>query len=73
MKKITKDMKITEVLNLYPNTLRIFEKYNMECIGCGGSEAESLEKGAKYHGININELLDNLNELIEKKRVDEGI
>ena len=73
MKRITKDMKIKEIFRLYPETLRIFKKYNMECIGCGGAEAETLEKGAKYHGIDINEFLDTLNEFINKKGADEGI
>ncbi len=70
---VTKDMKIGEILRLYPESVTIFKKYRMECVRCGGSEAETLEKGAKYHGIDINELVAAFNEFIGKKGVDEGI
>jgi len=33
-KKITEDMNIKEVIDKYPETVSVFAKYNMGCIGC---------------------------------------
>ena len=48
--KITKEMEINECLKVYPQTKRIFTKYNMGCLGCMGATAESIEIGALMHG-----------------------
>ncbi len=65
--QITKEMPINEVLRLYPHTARIFVKYNMGCLGCMGATAESIESGALMHGLDINEILKELNKIIEEQ------
>lgn len=60
--KINKDMKIVEVLRKHPQTLEVFLAYGMQCNCCPMAEPESLDDAAKVHGINIEDLLSDLNE-----------
>jgi len=64
MMKIKKEMPIKEVIKDYPRSARVFRKYNMGCIECSGAEMESVEKGAIMHGLDANELLEELNSAI---------
>ena len=59
--KITKDMKIADVLKNYPSSRKVFEKHLPECPKCGGAAAESIERGAKMHGIDPKMLVAELN------------
>ncbi|GBE15722.1 MAG TPA: DUF1858 domain-containing protein [Proteobacteria bacterium] len=64
MAKITKDMTFNEVLRAYPDTIKVLRKYDMQCFGCLGAEAESIEYGAIAHGVDIGLLLGELNAVI---------
>jgi len=59
----TKDMPIFEVLQADPRTREIFAIHGMGCIGCMGASMESIESGAKMHGIDYRLILDDLNRL----------
>jgi len=67
MKKvITKQMKIEEVIRKYPETLSVFAKYGFHCVGCAVASFESIEDGAKAHGIISEEIVEDLNKVILK-------
>ena len=66
MPKINKDMTFNEVMRKYPDTVKVFRKYGMECVGCLGAEAESIEYGAIAHGVDADSLLEDLNKVIKK-------
>ena len=68
---ITKDMTISQVLELEVNYEKIFEKYFMTCSGCPGAYRETLEEAAKGHGVNLEKLLADLNEENESRRDNE--
>ena len=68
MNEIKKDMTIGEIIEQYPSTIEVFVKNGMRCIGCGFAMAESLEMGAKVHGINLKKLLKELNEAIKETK-----
>ncbi|KKM12949.1 disulfide oxidoreductase [Clostridiales bacterium PH28_bin88] len=61
---ITKDMSILEVLQAYPQARDVFARHGMGCIECMGAEGESLEDGARMHGLNLQVLLEDLNRLV---------
>ncbi len=63
---ITKDMSIEEALQAHPKAIEIFSRYNMGCFSCMGATAESIESGALMHGIDINDLMADLNALFEE-------
>lgn len=64
MAKITKDMGIMEIVQNYPETVEVFQKFGMGCIGCAAAHFENLEAGAKVHGIDIDAMVDAMNELV---------
>lgn len=58
---ITKDMLIGELLRVKPEAAEILLRFGMGCLGCPSSQMESLEQAAMVHGINLEELLKELN------------
>ena len=68
--KIKEDMHIREIIRKYPETVKIFNKYNMDCISCGGAENESLMNAAIMYGIDINIILKELNDIAGKQKYE---
>ena len=64
MAKVTKDMGILDIVQNYPETIAVFQKYGMGCIGCAAARFENLEAGAKVHGFNPDEMVDEINSII---------
>jgi len=75
-KLITRKTKLGEILKQYPAAARLLmEKYRLGCVGCFAAALETLEEGARVHGLSeaeIEQLLKDLNQLAsqrgEKKR-----
>ena len=65
MGKITKEMGIMEIIQENPNAIEIFQKYGLGCIGCAAARFENLEAGAKVHGIDVDAMVKEINELAE--------
>ena len=59
--KINKDMKIGELLEQAPEKAEILMEAGMHCLGCPASQAETLEEACEVHGINVDELVEELN------------
>ncbi|OGU17201.1 MAG: disulfide oxidoreductase [Geobacteraceae bacterium GWC2_53_11] len=62
--KINKDMTFFELMRTYPESVKVLQNYNLGCIGCMGAQNESLEQGARAHGIEIDSLMKDLNAAI---------
>lgn len=62
--KINKDMSIIEIVQNYPETLSVFQQYGLGCIGCAAARFENLEAGAKVHGIDADQLVNDLNQAV---------
>lgn len=63
--KVTKDMSIIDIVQKYPQSLEIFAKYGLGCVGCAAARFENLEAGAKVHGFDPDEMVAEINALIE--------
>ena len=63
MTTFTKDMSILDVLQADPRARDIVTAHGLECIGCMGAMMESVEDGARMHGIDPVALLRELNGL----------
>lgn len=61
--KVTKDMTFAEVMRLHPDVVKVLAKYHLGCIGCMGAQAETLEQGCSAHGLNVDEVVGDLNAL----------
>ncbi len=62
--KVTKEMNILDIVNQYPQSVEVFMKYGLGCIGCAAARFENLEAGARVHGFNADDMVDEINELI---------
>ena len=63
--RITKDMNIVEVVNSYPQTADVFQEFGMHCFGWMAARFENIEQGALAHGIDVDELIEELNKVVE--------
>lgn len=63
--KVTKEMSIIDIVQKYPQSLEVFAKYGLGCIGCAAARFENLEAGAKVHGFDPDEMVAEINSLIE--------
>ncbi len=61
MSQFTKDMTFAQALQASPEVAKVLRKYNLGCIGCMGAQNESLEQGCSAHGLDVNEVLKDLN------------
>ena len=59
--KFNKDTKIGELLEVAPEKAEILMEAGMHCLGCPASQAETLAEACEVHGIDVKELLENLN------------
>jgi hybrid cluster-associated redox disulfide protein len=64
MAEITKDMTFFELMRTHPESVKVLQKHNLGCVGCMGAQNESLEQGARAHGLDVESLLKDLNEAI---------
>ena len=63
--KVTKEMNILEIAQKHPESVEIFRKYGLGCLGCAAARFDNLEAGAKVHGFNVEDMVNDINELID--------
>jgi hybrid cluster-associated redox disulfide protein len=61
---ITRDMPIGTVVKEHPETVPVFLKHGLHCIGCHVAAFESVAEGAQAHGIDVDPLMTELNEAV---------
>ncbi len=59
--KFTKDMTFHQALQMSPEVAKVLGQFNLGCVGCMGAMNETLEQGARAHGLDADVLLDALN------------
>jgi hybrid cluster-associated redox disulfide protein len=60
-KKLTQNMTIAEALKLKPKIAAILMSKGMHCLGCVIAQGETLEQAAEVHGLDLPELMVELN------------
>ncbi len=60
---ITKEMSITDIVERHPESIRVFISHGMHCFGCMAARFENIEQGARAHGIDVELLLKDLNNM----------
>ena len=64
---INKGMTIEQILRTDAGTADILMESGMHCLGCVMASGEDLEQACAVHGINVDELVDQLNAYLEAK------
>ena len=62
--QISKDMLIGQLLGVDDLIAPILMRAGMHCLGCPSSQRESLEEACMVHGINCDELVAQINEVL---------
>ena len=62
--KIEKTTIIGDILDVAPQTAPLFMAIGMHCLGCPSSRGETVEEACMVHGIEVEELLEELNKQI---------
>ena len=61
MKEISKDMLITDILEVNEDLAEVLMEAGMHCLGCAAAHGETLEQACEVHGIDVDELIEKLN------------
>ena len=64
MVTITKETIIGDILDIAPQTAPLFMAIGMHCLGCPASRGETVEEACMVHGIDPEELLEELHKQI---------
>ncbi len=59
--EITKDTVIGELIVKKPEAVEILMSFGMACVGCPGSQMETVEQAAAVHNLDVETLLVALN------------
>lgn len=65
-KMVTKEMGILDIAQQYPESIEVFAKYGLGCLGCAAARFENLEAGAKVHGFDPDQMVADINEVINR-------
>jgi hybrid cluster-associated redox disulfide protein len=71
--KINKKMKVSDVVNEYPDIIPLLMGYGLHCVGCHYSDIDTLESGAKLHGMSdedIEMMVNDCNDLLKELEED---
>jgi hybrid cluster-associated redox disulfide protein len=66
--KITRTMTLGEAVSRYPATAEVMMTYGLHCIGCHVAAWESIEDGARGHGLSdkqIDEMVKEMNKKVK--------
>ncbi|MDD4527105.1 MAG: DUF1858 domain-containing protein [Candidatus Margulisbacteria bacterium] len=55
--KISKKSNIMDIINEYPEAMEILRNHGVHCVGCMMAHSESLEEGLAAHGLDVNEII----------------
>ena len=64
---IKKDMLLMDVVEKHPESAAVLTGYGLHCVGCHFSDIDTIESGAKIHGMDketIEMMVKDLNEVI---------
>jgi len=71
---IKKDMLVAEVINAYPEAAFVLTAYGLHCIGCVISDIDTIEQGAKSHGMDdetIDMMVRDANLVVQEGLIEE--
>lgn len=67
MSRVSKDMIIGDIIKIDEGMIPILLGSGMHCIGCPSAQGESLEEAAMVHGIDVDDLVSDLNDYLETR------
>jgi hybrid cluster-associated redox disulfide protein len=65
--KVNKDTNLGDLVKSYPQTAPLLLEYGLHCVGCFANDYDTIEMGARVHGMTdeeVGEMIDRVNETI---------
>lgn len=69
MAKIQRDQNLGEIAAKHPAAAKVMLEYGLHCVGCFANRFDSVEVGAKLHGMSdqeVDEMLEEINQAVQK-------
>ena len=66
MARVTKDTMIGDLLQIDQNVAPLLLNIGMHCLGCPSSQMETIEEAALVHGIDPDDLVEDINGFLEQ-------
>ena len=66
MPQITKDTIIADILEIAPDSVPLFMSIGMHCLGCAMASGETVGEACAVHGVDSDEFLARLNQIVEQ-------
>ncbi|OGI10686.1 MAG: disulfide oxidoreductase [Candidatus Margulisbacteria bacterium GWF2_35_9] len=57
---ISKDMKIIDLVNEYPEAITILQENGVGCMGCMLAHSETIGEGLTAHGLDVDKILKDI-------------
>ncbi len=64
MVELKKDTQISEILEIAPEVIPLFQEIGMHCLGCALASEENVEEACMAHGVDVDAFLAKCNEVI---------
>jgi hybrid cluster-associated redox disulfide protein len=64
---ITKETIIGDILDYDIEAAKFFMEIGMHCLGCPASRGESLEMACEIHGVDVDDLVSEINKFLAEK------
>lgn len=62
--KIKKEMLVSDIVMNHPELVDPLMQMGMHCISCYASQMETLEEAAMVHGLNPDDIVEDLNDFL---------
>jgi hybrid cluster-associated redox disulfide protein len=69
---VNKDSLISEIVEKSPKVIKLLDEYGLSCATCFLGQFESIEQGAKLHGMTdkeIKRLISKINEVLKNEKI----
>jgi hybrid cluster-associated redox disulfide protein len=63
--QLVADLTVAEVMDRWPQTIPVFFRYRMACVGCPIAPFETMAEVAAIYGLNLSRFLNELEQIIE--------
>lgn len=64
-KTISPNLIVSEVLRDWPETIHIFVRHRLACVGCTMADYETVSSAAEIYGLVLEDFLSELQEVVE--------
>ena len=65
MRRVNKNLTIGELLEMDPTMAGVLTAMGMHCLGCPASQMETLEQAADVHGLDADDLIEDIKGFME--------